>query len=882
MKIISFFSTLIKKTKQVYSKCINYALGGTGHDYFTCFYPGNTGCITSFVLNRIFSNIRIDRKKTQMLLHLNEKGIVIYTGKYKSLFDFLYFHTILKNAALPYPELGFDLKFFFLLPVKRLFKIFISEIDFFLRTFHFRSPYTTGYITGELIKGRSGFLSLFKNKGFYKRFVQSETDPLHYLINFQKKTTRPVLFVPQTIIFSSKPLRTTSTIFDILLGSSEKPGKIKRFLAILRNPNKICVEISDPINLQKFIAEPAMKNLDTNSQTYALRAYLTDVLNNQRRSVTGPALKSRDEITEEILTRADMHDFMEKYAKEQNQPLIKIRKEAAACVKEIASNYNLRTIHLFDKVLTWMFNHIFEGVVVDENELDRLKEESKKAPVILAPCHKSHLDYLLLSYVMFKNNMPCPQIAAGKNLSFWPLGPIFRGGGAFFLRRTFRGAPLYSKIFSAYIEKLLSQGFNIEFFIEGGRSRTGKLLSPKFGLLSILINAHKNRACEDLLFEPVYVGYDRVLEENAYLNEIEGGEKNPENLSQLIRARKFLKTKYGKVYIKFGKPLSLNAYLEEKKLNPATMGDQDHKTLCKSLGYRLINSINSISIVTSYGIVASGVLNCPRNRFNKKELMSRVQSYMDLLVFFNAELADTLTIDPDYALNKVINTFISRKFIELADESDSEITEDTRFIVKDNKRPILDYYKNNAISFFIAPAYTAVAILNTDTFQFAGESLSETYRFLQNFFIDEFSFDEDKTCEENIINCLKAFTDQGIIVPNLSIPDTYNITSEGYRKLKCFAGLLHPFLESCKVALIYFETNPKGKHDAKDRIKKIQSIGIRMYKKQNIVLKESLSKINYINASTFFMANGIYGSENNDLIAEYKKKIERLISLSAC
>ncbi len=879
MKIVSIFLNAIEKLKKIYSACINYFLGAS-HDYYTCLYPGNTGWLTSFVLNHFFSRIKLNARTTQKLSQLNEKGILIYTGKYKSLFDFLYFHTILKNTALPYPELCFNFKFLFLLPVRHVFKVFISQMDNFFRFFHLKDPYTSGYMNNELSKGRSGFLCLFENKGFYKRFVMKGIDPLHSLIEFQKKTEKPIYFIPETIIFISKPLRSSSTIFDILLGNSERPGNIKCLFAILRNPDKICVEISDPINLKEFIAGSEIKDLDTDFQAYALRTHLTDALNRQRRSVTGPALKSRDEITEEILVQSEMQNFLEEYAEKHDLPLFKVRKEASECIMEIASNYNLRTIYIFDKILTWMFNHIFEGIVVDQDGLDMLKEESKKAPLILAPCHKSHLDYLLLSYVMFKNNMPCPQIAAGKNLSFWPLGPIFRGGGAFFLRRTFKGAELYSKIFAAYIEKLLSQGFNIEFFIEGGRSRTGKLLSPKFGLLSMLINAHRKKVCEDLLFAPVFVGYDRVLEEDAYLNEIEGGKKNPENLSQLIRARKFLKTKYGKVYIKFGKPISLNTYLDSKNLNTSVMDKNQHKKLCKSIGYKLINSINSISIVTAHGIVAGGILNCPNNRFNKKELMFRVQTYMNTLIFFNAGLADTLIIDSDYAFNNVIETFISRKFIELADESDPEIRDNTRFIVKDNKRPILDYYKNNAISFFVSPAYTAIAILATDTFQFAPESLTSTYSFLQNFFIDEFSFNDDKTCEENISQCLKAFTEQGIIVPNPSIPDTYNITSQGYRKLKCFAGLLHPFFESYKTALIYFETNPKDKHDAKNRIKKIQAIGIKMYKHQDIILKESLSKINYMNASKFFMDNGICGSEDRDLIAEYKTKIEIFLLLA--
>ena len=114
----------------------------------------------------------------------------------------------------------------------------------------------------------------------------------------------------------------------------------------------------------------------------------------------------------------------------------------------------------------------------------------------------------------------------------------------------------------------------------------------------------------------------------------------------------------------------------------------------------------------------------------------------------------------------MIHNFVARKFIELADESDPEITETTRFIVKDNKRPILDYYKNNAISFFVPAAYTAISILRKDTFQFSSQDLSATYAFLQDLFVDEFSFDEEMSCQEHVDRCLKAFVEQGIMVPN--------------------------------------------------------------------------------------------------------------------
>ncbi|MBI9091193.1 MAG: 1-acyl-sn-glycerol-3-phosphate acyltransferase [Desulfobacterium sp.] len=880
MKLVSPLNQSVTRTRKALRNGIDAFLGHR-NDYFSCFYPGCKSPVASFVLNKIFSRIRFDHKKMDKLRKLNEKGIVIYSGKYKTRFEFLYFHWAMKRAGLPYPEIGLDIGFLFLTPVKRLIRTFVSQLDHFLHTFRLKDPYNSGYIATELTKGRSGFLYLIESKSFYQHFLNAKPDPLLVLIELQKKQSTPIFFVPQAIIFSTSPVKKTPTLLDLFLGSNEKPGKIRRLIALVKSPKKISVEISDPVNLKAFLARPAIQKLTPEFQVQPLRNHLTDITNRQKRSVTGPVLKTRDELFQDILTDRNLQEFMKEHANSNEEPLVSTRKKATAYLKEIAASYNLNTIYMFATVLNWIFKNIFEGLVVDQDGLDKIKEASKRAPLVLVPCHKSHLDYLLLSYVMFKHSMPCPHIAAGKNLSFWPLGPIFRGGGAFFLRRTFKGAVLYSKIFSAYIEKLLSEGFNLEFFIEGGRSRTGKLLSPKLGFLSMLLKAQQNGTCDDLLFVPIYVGYDRVLEEDAYLHEIEGGKKNPENLSQLIRARKFLKKKYGKVYINFDEPISLKDYIEESGFGRNELDEAGHKQVCQGMGYKLVNSINSISIVTPHGIIASCILNSPGNRISYKELMFRVDAYMNLLTFFGAELADTLTIDPDLAFNHVVHAFLSRKFIELADESDTDINETTRFIVKDNKRPILEYYKNNAISFFVPAAYTAIAILRTDTFQFSSQDLADTYGFLQDLFVDEFSFDEEITCEGHINHCLKAFMEDGIIVPNQALPDAFNMTSEGFRKLKLFSSLLNPFLESYKVALVHFETYPKGKFDAKDRVKKIQSMGMKMYKREDIVLKESLSKVNYINACTCFMNKGIEGYENMEQIRTYKEIIDGFLELAA-
>ncbi|HCY87192.1 MAG TPA: glycerol-3-phosphate acyltransferase, partial [Desulfobacteraceae bacterium] len=751
--------------------------------------------------------------------------------------------------------------------------------DHLLHHFQVSDIYSSGYVEKSLLNNRAGFLCLIEEDDFYRRFIKATPDPLHHLIELQRRLDRSVVIVPEDIIYVTKPMHKDPGLADILFGTHEKPGLVKRIFTLIRHPEKIRVEVARPVDLKEFINRPEIQRLDSEFQTHRLRSHLVDILNRQRKSITGPVLKSRQEITEDILTRKSLREFLADHAAKENIPLRKVNKKAAGYINEIAANYNLRAINFLNWLLTWVFNNIFEGLVVDQKEINRMRETYTKAPLILIPCHKSHLDYLLLPYAMFRNNMPCPHIAAGKNLSFWPLGPIFRGGGAFFLRRTFKGAELYTRIFAAYLEKLLYEGFNIKIYIEGGRSRTGKLLPPKIGGLAMIIKAYLNGACEDLYFVPIYVGYDRVLEEDAYLKEIEGGKKSPETLKGLLNTRKFLKKKYGKVYLKFDEPISINTYLAGKNIDLKRATEKEYMTFVKGFGYKLINDINANTVATPHGIIASAILNCAKNTFTKEQMQQRVDTYMNFLTFNGSYLSDTLLMDTDNAFDAVIQNFLSRSFIELADEDEDEITDATTLIVKHNKRAILDYYKNSVICFFVPAAYTAVAMLEMDRFKFAPSDLVLRYKFLQKMFTDEFSFDEEVTAEEQISRAIKGFINEGIVVPDVKRQDLVNITSEGLRKLKWFAAFLTPFFESYKTCLLFLEKEKTDKYDAKERAKKILAFGGKLYKKNHVVRKESLSLINYKNAVNYFARNNINGSADQIEIDHYKEIIDRLVQL---
>jgi len=880
MSLLQPLNNLATQIKARMRRSLDCLLGDS-YEYFTSFYPGNQSYIIRKIITRLVRKVPLDDHNLDKIKGIKPDSIVVFTCKNKRVFDFLYFHTRLKAMGLPYPEFGFDLRFFFLLPAKRVCRIILSHMDYFLHHFHIKDIYETGYAQRTLLDNKAGFLSLIEEDDFYKRFIKATPDPLFHLIELQKRIDRSVVIVPEDIIYVTKPMHKNPGLADILFGTHEKPGLIKRIFTLLRHPEKIRVEVARPVYLKEFINRPEIQRLDSEFQTHRLRSHLVDILNRRRKSITGPVLKSRQEITEEILTRKSLREFLADYAARTNIPLRKVNKKSAAYINEIAANYNLRSINFLSWILKWVFNNIFEGLSVNQDEINRMRETYTQAPLILIPCHKSHLDYLLLPYVMFKNNMPCPHIAAGKNLSFWPLGPIFRGAGAFFLRRTFKGAELYTRIFAAYLEKLLHEGFNIKIYIEGGRSRTGKLLPPKPGGLAMLIKAYLNGACEDLYFVPIYVGYDRVLEEDAYLKEIEGGKKSPETLKGLLNSRKFLKKKYGKVYLKFDEPMSMNSYLLDKNIDLKRATENEYMDFVKGFGYKLINSINENTVATPHGIIASAILNCSNNTITQAQMLRRVNTYMNLLTFNGSYMSDTLIMDHDTTFDSVTQNFLSRNFIELADEDEEDITETTALIVKHNKRAILDYYKNSVICFFVPAAYTATAILETDRFKFVLSDLVLRYKFLQTMFTDEFSFDEEVTAEEQISRVVKGFINEGILVPDPQRADMLNLTSEGLRKLKWFAAFLIPFFESYNTCLLFLEKEKTDKYDVKERAKKILSFGNKLYKRNQVVRKESISLINYKNAANYFARNNINGSGDQIQIDYYKEIIDRLSRLIA-
>jgi len=852
-----------------------------GHrNHYACLLPKDWGLLSfaSILLKSVFSQVTTNPTQTTALKRLQKEGIIIYATKYKSNFEYLCYHMKYKDQGTPFPQIGFEYNMVMWQRFSQILRMGLARLDRFFRRKGLPDPYESEFFKEQLLSGKAGLLSLVDRKGFYHRFVKSKHDPLKYLLELQKETTRPIYIVPQWLLFGKKPKKTPMSIVDVFFGTEENPGPLRRWVSIFFKPEKAFIEISQPLSLAEFLSEPINVDRTPEQMSFALRQQLLDQMNRHFQSITGPPLKTRDELKEQILRNERFRTFLEDYAKKGKKDLAALHRKADAALDEIAADYSPRLIQFLGTIFGWVWKTMFEGIALDMEGLSQVKRSATRGPVVFVPCHRSHFDYLILPYLLMINNMPCPHVAAGQNLAFWPMGTLFRKSGAFFIRRSFHGALLYARVFSEYVTMLIKQGFNIEFFIEGGRSRTGKMVLPKTGFLTILMDTYKDGMTRDIIFAPVAVGYDQLLEEDALLSEVEGKKKRQESLRQLMGIRKLIKKRHGRVYVQFSTPLSLAdlSKQSEKPLNE--MSHAEYQALGRNLAHRIINAINEISVVTAQALVAAAVLNYPKQSFSRSDLVTYVETYLDYLDFQNARFSANLD-DTAHGIDMVLNIYSNRKFIERqkTKAQDENHDREPRYVTAENKRLSLEYYKNNCIHHFIPAAYASLAILSYDAFQFSASVLHGDYKFLQEFFKYEFAYNVDQTPEYMVRKTIKAFINEAILIPHPTLPDTYNITSKGFRKLLLFAAFLKTYFESYWVVLNVLKRYGRRELVKKQRVKKIVSLGKQFYRAKEIERREALSSVNYENGLAFFNFKGIRGKEDREGLDFYSEVIKRYL-----
>jgi glycerol-3-phosphate O-acyltransferase len=529
------------------------------------------------------------------------------------------------------------------------------------------------------------------------------------------------------------------------------------------------------------------------------------------------------------------------------------------------------TVRTLAKFVELFIHRIYAGIELTKGDADRLRKASRDGTLILLPSHKSHVDYMVVSYQFNQLGLPMPLIAAGDNLNFFPMGPLARQSGAFFIRRSFKGDRLYATVVDAYVRRMIRDGFPIEVFLEGGRSRTGKLLEPKLGLLSMIVDATLAESQRKTHFVPISIGYERIVETDSYGREMTGGEKHKENAAGLLRSRGIFKYRYGRINMQIGEIVTLDKWADGTGLHSGEpLKPAKRRALVTRLARHVMDEINRVTAVTPGTLTALVLLSHPHRGLSHEYIVHRTGALLSLLLHAGVRCVETLatpagTLRPS-SIREALQLFADGELLEIHATGESGAARVQRrknrqqsgpgsfYVVPDSKRLALDTSKNIIIHFFVPAALLAMAWLSGSAPENTTAAVKERFCELRRLLLHEFRLgnkDEAVAVFDRTVDQLKSLDIIRENAEQLSLGGSYaEVPADKW--LLILADILVNYIEGYQVAARALSLVLAQPMPLKEFLKRALAIGNRMYFAGEISRRESVNQAILQNALTSF------------------------------
>ncbi len=510
-------------------------------------------------------------------------------------------------------------------------------------------------------------------------------------------TGEDVLLLPVSILVGRAPERDWKWWQVLFSEDWAIGGPIRRLFSLLVHGRQTQVQFGQPLSLKALQEEVGQRS--RRKATVLLRQRLR----NMREAAIGPDLSHRRTLVNTLLDSPMVQAAIQARAEKRGISVDKARKEARNYALEIAADYSYTMVRLGERLLTWFWNRVYDGI--DVHHAERLHGLAHEHNLVYVPCHRSHFDYLLMSYILFRQGLVPPHIAAGINLNLPIIGIFLRKGGAFYIRRSFRNNRLYSAVFHQYVAEILRRGVAMEYFVEGTRSRTGKLLQPKAGMLSMTVRSYLREHDKPLVFQPVYIGYEKLAEGNSYIRELSGAAKTKESLLSLLKTWRVVKDYFGQVHVSFGDPIALDRLLDKHEpgwRDQAPAADERPDWVVATvdeLARRIMEHINATAHVNPVNLVAQTLLSTPKQTMDEAEMQESLYWSRRLLLKTPGQAGILCTEMPVPDMLELCQRlgFIQRQPHPLGDVVSTP----------PQQALLLSYFSNNTLHAFVLPAWVA-------------------------------------------------------------------------------------------------------------------------------------------------------------------------------
>lgn len=536
---------------------------------------------------------------------------------------------------------------------------------------------------------------------------RNPNEPLRQLVrSLEGMPGHDIQIMPVSIYVGRAPSRDSGWFRVLFSENWVMVGRFRRMLALLLNGRDTVVHFSTPVSLRQMLDEAGTIAPERFARKVArvMRAHFHRI----RAAVIGPDLSHRRTVVDAVLNAEPVRAAIAASAAKEKISHAKAWRKAHKLVLEIAADYSHPVVRSASFLLSNFWNKLYDGIAM--HHFDKARAAAPGHEVIYVPCHRSHADYLLMSYQLHVSGVVVPHIAAGVNLNLPVIGPVLRRGGAFFLRRSFKGNALYSVVFNEYVAQLIDRGVPMEYFIEGGRSRTGRLLAPRAGMLVMTVRAFLRAPRRPVLFQPVYIGYEKLMEGKSYIGELSGQPKEKESLLGLLKGLKVLRQRYGHVALNFGEPIELTPLLDAASADwRAATTDPEAKpewlnAVTDRLAEQIQININRAADVNPINLLALALLATPKHAMAESDLLTQLELGKAMLE--ELPYSDRVTLTP-MGPAAIIAYGEQMGWIQRVQHPLGDVLTATG-----ERAVLLSYFRNNVLHLTATAAWVACCFLN--------------------------------------------------------------------------------------------------------------------------------------------------------------------------
>jgi glycerol-3-phosphate O-acyltransferase len=672
----------------------------------------------------------------------------------------------------------------------------------------------------------------------------------------------------------------TVRLSDLLrLGDPRDPGRLRQWWILHREPDRCRIVAGEPApasELREHWRSACGSDVEETTglaEFVARRAALA--LERAERRLRGARYKVPRLVREDILNRPGFRGGITRLARAAGRSPASVSRDAARYLKEIAATHSPYVIDIAAQLIRRLYTQGYgETLHYDRGDLERVKALGQQNPVVFLPSHKSNLDHLVLQYALHENGHAPNHTAGGINMNFLPVGPIIRRSGVFFIRRSFKDNPVYKFVLQHYIDYLVEKRFSLEWYIEGGRSRSGKLLPPRFGLLAYVVDAYRRGKAEDVHLIPVSIAYDQIQDVSDYAAEQSGRPKPKESFGWMLHAIRRLRNRYGNIHFRFGEPISLAKLLGHP--DPDAEPDPDEENLgVQKLAFEVCVRINRVTPITESSLVALAMLGSGFRALSVGEVVEALRNVLDFVRVRTLPIVGEVHLDDADGVRRALDALVENGVVTRSTEGLEPV-----YVIGLDQQLAAAYYRNTVIHFFLDPCIVELALLRaaeTDVEDGLAVFWEEAMR-LRDLLKFEFFFAEKESFRGEIARELR-FHDVDWEARVREGSDSIRLLVRGFRPFTSHR-VLRPFVDAYRIVGDLLEQQePSEAIDEGRFLDRCLRAGRQYHLQRRIHSAASVSQVLFRNALRLAENRGVLAGDEPDLFEARRTFAEEIRSV---